>query len=60
MAELVILIENKSDVAGALKLKIHLKDKGIIVSGIVMPEGHPLPPVFIEDIMKLEVTGYLC
>ncbi len=56
MAGLVILIENKSGVIEALKMKVHLKNNNVPIEGIVFLDGTPSTGV-IEDMMQLQELG---
>lgn len=62
MTELVmLLVRTKSDIVKALRLKALLWDKGVKPSGMVIKDNGKgaIPPGFLEDMMELEIVGFL-
>ena len=62
MAELVMaMVQTKSDVVSALRMKSTLWDKGVEVSGLIIrEEGEKvIPSAFLEDMIDLKIVGFI-
>lgn len=63
MTELVmLLVQTKTDVVNALKLKNFLSEKGIEVTGMVVKDkksNGSIPLDFLEEMMQLRIVGVL-
>lgn len=62
MTELVmLLVQTKTDIVNALKLKTFLSEKGIEVTSMVVKGNgdESIPLNFLEEMMQLKVVGLL-
>lgn len=61
MAQILIGVEDRGDVANALNLKCQLKKRGVILDGVVTngAVNGELPESFLEDMLQLRVLGGL-